>query len=62
MFETSHEMFLDDDEMEDGFDEVKFVKKYRRWEMKDTNEEIDDIKFSPLGAISRQLRQYHLHL
>ena len=49
VFETSHEMFLDDAEMEDGFDEVKFVKKYRRWEMKDTNEEIDDLKFSPSG-------------
>ena len=49
VFETSDEMFLDDDEMEGGYDEVKFVKKYRRWEMKDTNEEVDDIKFSPSG-------------
>ena len=49
VFETSEEMFLDDDDAEGGYDEVKFVKKYRRWEMKDTNEEVDDLKFSPSG-------------
>ena len=40
-------VFLDDDDMAaqgNPFDETKFVQKYRRWEMKDTNEEVDDIE------------------
>ena len=52
VFETSDEMFLDDDDMKaqgNPFDETKFVQKYKRWEMKDTNEEVDDLKFSPSG-------------
>ena len=42
--------------METPFDEVEFVGKFRIKEMKDCNEEIDDIKFSPSGRLAAPKR------
>lgn len=43
------QMFTDDDDMEEEFDQFAFVRKYKRWEFKDTNEVVDDLKFNPSG-------------
>merc|ERR1711871_31644 len=36
-------------DMEEEFDQFAFVRKYKRWEFKDTNEVVDDLKFNPSG-------------
>jgi WD40 repeat protein len=49
VFTVSETWLQDDNDMEEPFDEVDFVKAHFAWETKDVNEAIDDIKFSPSG-------------